>query len=225
MVYDFHTHSFLSDGDLAPVELIRRAVVNGYRVIAITDHADAGIMKRIIQEIAASCAQARSYWKDILAIPGVELTHVPATAIAETARYAKEMGAGIVIVHGETIVEPVEEGTNLAALSSPDVDILAHPGLITLEEATLAAKNGIMLEISARKGHCLTNGHVAAMAQQTGAKLLLGSDSHSPDDLLDNKHALKIVRGAGLDESACEQVLSVNPLELLKKIHYNKLAQ
>jgi putative hydrolase len=217
MVYDFHTHTILSDGDLLPVELIRRAAVNGYRAIAITDHADAGTMKRIIQENAESCAQARSNW-DILAIPGIEITHVPAAAIAETARKAKELGAWLVIVHGETIVEPVEKGTNLAALSSPHVDILAHPGLITLEEARLAAQNGIMLEISARKGHCLTNGHVAAMAQKAGAKLLLGSDAHTVGDLLTNNHAQKIVRGAGLGDSACKQILKVNPQELLKKL-------
>ncbi|HLE81453.1 MAG TPA: PHP domain-containing protein, partial [Dehalococcoidia bacterium] len=32
-MYDFHTHTFLSDGVLSPIELIRRAHVKGYRVI------------------------------------------------------------------------------------------------------------------------------------------------------------------------------------------------
>ena len=41
-MYDFHTHTFLSDGVLTPVELIRRAHVAGYRVIAITDHVGPG---------------------------------------------------------------------------------------------------------------------------------------------------------------------------------------
>ena len=36
MVYHFHTHSTLSDGKLSPMELIRRAVVAGYRGMAIT---------------------------------------------------------------------------------------------------------------------------------------------------------------------------------------------
>ena len=35
---DLHTHSFFSDGVLSPSELIRRAVVKGYKAIAITDH-------------------------------------------------------------------------------------------------------------------------------------------------------------------------------------------
>ena len=141
MVYDFHTHTSLSDGDLSPIEMIRRAVVNGYSTIGLTDHAAVGDMQRIIPEIIQVCAMARDYWK-ILAIPGIELTHVPAQAIAETAKKAKELGAWIVVVHGETIVEPVEKGTNLAALNSPHVDILAHPGLLTSEEARLAAEKG-----------------------------------------------------------------------------------
>ena len=132
MVYDLHTHTTLSDGELLPIELIRRALVNNYRVIALTDQAATGELNRIIQETAEASALARSHW-NILAIPSVELTHVH--AIAEAAKKVKELGAWIVVVHGETIVEPVEKGTNLAALHSPHVDILAHPGLLGLERS------------------------------------------------------------------------------------------
>ena len=217
MVYDFHTHTSLSDGTLSPMELIRYALLNNYQAIALTDHASLGELSRIIQETAEVCALARSYW-NILAIPGIELTHVPAQAIAETAKKAKELGAWIVVVHGETIVEPVEKGTNLAALHSPHVDILGHPGLLSLEEATLAATNGIFLEISARKGHCLTNGHIASLAQQVGAKLLLDSDAHDEQDLLTPSLAEAIIHGTGLDDTACHQVLNLNPQALIKKL-------
>jgi len=217
MVYDFHTHTLLSDGEFSPIELIRRALVNNYRAIALTDHAAISELPRIIQETTKACALARSHW-DILAIPGIELTHVPVGAIAGAAKKAKELGAWIVVVHGETIVEPVEQGTNLAALHSPHVDILAHPGLLSLEEAQLAVTNGIFLEISARKGHCLTNGHVASLAQQVGAKLLLDSDAHSAHDLLTTSLADAIAHGAGLDDTACQQTLSLNPQALLSNL-------
>jgi len=217
MLYDFHTHTSLSDGALSPMELIRRASVNGYHAIALTDHAGTGSLNRIIQEVIEACALARSCW-DILAIPGIELTHVPAKAIAETAEKAKQMGACIVVVHGETVIEPVEKGTNLAALHSPHVDILAHPGLLSLEEAKLAAANGIFLEITAREGHCLTNGHVARLAQQAGAKLLLSSDAHNEQDLLTVPLADAITRGAGLDAIACRQVLDKNPRALIERL-------
>ena len=48
MLYDFHTHTFLSDGVLSPVELIRRAVSNGYTAIAVTDHAGLGDQERVL---------------------------------------------------------------------------------------------------------------------------------------------------------------------------------
>ncbi len=99
MVYDFHTHTSISDGVLSPLELVRRAIVNGYHAIAITDHVGIGYLERLINEIAADCALAQRHW-NITAIPGVELTHLPATAIAEAAKKAKELGAKLVVVHG-----------------------------------------------------------------------------------------------------------------------------
>jgi putative hydrolase len=217
MVYDFHTHTSLSDGELSPIELIRRAVVKGYTTIGLTDHAAIGDMQRIIQENIQVCAMARKHW-NILAIPGIELTHVPSQAIAESAKKAKELGAWIVVVHGETIVEPVEKGTNLAAIMCPQVDILAHPGLLTREEARLATEKGKFLEISARKGHCLTNGHVARVALEAGAKLLVDSDSHTDHDLLTDAFANAIIHGAGVDDAVCQQVLTENPQILVDKI-------
>jgi putative hydrolase len=217
MVYDFHTHTSLSDGELSPIEMIRRAVVKGYKVIGLTDHAAAGDMERIIPEIIQACSMARNYWK-ILAIPGIELTHVPAQAIASTARKAKELGAWIVVVHGETIVEPVEKGTNLAAIQSPHVDLLAHPGLLTLEEAEMAAANNKFLEISSRRGHCLTNGHVARLAQKAGAKLVVDSDSHCDGDLLTDEFAREVLIGTGIDDTVCQQVLAENPQILMNRI-------
>jgi histidinol phosphatase-like PHP family hydrolase len=220
MVYDFHTHSSLSDGALSPLELIRRAAQNGYRAIAITDHAGTGYLERVITEVAKDCALAQAHW-DIIPIPGVELTHLPAAAIAEVAKQAKELGARLVVVHGETITEPVEPGTNLAALNSSHVDILAHPGLISLKEAEAAAANGIFIELTARKGHSLCNGHIAKIARLTKAKLLLNSDAHDEEQLLTPALAQAIAKGAALDEREINLVLQANPHALLRKLGFS----
>jgi len=219
MIYDFHTHTYLSDGELSPIELIRRAVSppHNYKAIALTDHTGLGTLERIIRETIEDCRTAKARW-DIIAIPGVELTHLPAREIAPAAKKARQLGAQLIVVHGETITEPVEEGTNLEAVQSPDVDILAHPGLLTLEEAKLAAANGIFIEISARKGHSLTNGHIARLAQLTDIKLLLDSDTHQISDLLTPSLAAAILRGAGLEEVKLQQVMVTNPLALLSKL-------
>ena len=216
MIYDFHTHTFLSDGVLSPIELIRRAYVRGYGVIAVTDHVGLEEQERVIKTLVGECRRASEEW-DILAIPGVEITHVPKNLIAEAAQRAKDLGAQIVVVHGETIVEPVEPGSNLAALKSPCVDILAHPGIITEEEAALAAENEVFLEISSRRGHSLTNGHVAKVGLHSGARLVLDSDAHTPEDLLTSELAVKVARGAGLSGEDALVVLESNPPYLLQR--------
>jgi len=217
MIYDFHTHSTLSDGVLTPLELIRRAYVRGYKAIAITDHAGPGELHRIISEVARDCELATNYW-DIIAIPGVELTHVPARAINDVARTAKELGARLVIVHGETPAEPVEPGTNLAAVSSPFVDILAHPGFLKPEEARIAAARGVFIELSARRKYAALNGYLARTAAEAGAPLLLNSDAHEEDDLLSPSLSREILAGAGLSEEQIIRVLEQNPRLLLSKL-------
>ena len=195
---DLHTHSIFSDGVLIPSELVRRAEVLGIKAIAITDHADASNLDFIIPRIVAVTVALNDI-KHIKALPGIELTHIPPSHIGPLAEQARSLGAKIVVVHGETIAEPVMLGTNRAALRA-DIDILAHPGLISDEEAAMAAEKGIFLEISARKGHSLTNGHVAKMAKQHGAKLVLNTDAHEPSDLINDEQARQIVLGAGLSE-------------------------
>ncbi len=217
MIYDFHTHTVLSDGELSAVELARRAVVNGYRALAITDHAAMGSLERIVRELTTECELIQKHW-GLVALPGVELTHVPATAIRDAAARARDLGARIVIVHGETPVEPVEPGTNRAAILSGHVDVLAHPGLLTREEADLAAERGVYLEISARKGHSLANGHVASLAAQAGAPLVVDSDAHAPEDLLTEDFAQKVARGAGIPLDQLYAVLRDNPLALIERL-------
>jgi len=78
MVYDFHTHTSSSDGALSPLELVRRAIVNSYQAIAITDHVAIGYLERLIAETVADCDLIRKHW-NFIAIPGVELTHLPVT--------------------------------------------------------------------------------------------------------------------------------------------------
>jgi histidinol phosphatase-like PHP family hydrolase len=192
---DLHTHTTFSDGELIPSELVRRAVVLGYTAIGITDHVDYTNIEHIL-----SCVSKAKYLEDVLDIrilPGVELTHVPPPKIGALAALARSLGAEIVVVHGETPVEPVCPGTNRAALEA-SVDILAHPGFITWEDAQLARENNVCLEITSRSGHNITNGHVVRMASLAKAKMVVNTDTHAPQDLIDSKRAVQIAMGAGL---------------------------
>ncbi len=216
MLYDFHTHTFLSDGVLTPMELIRRCIYNGYTAMAITDHVASGTMQRTIEETRGDAMLAAERW-DFTCLVAVELTHAPASAIAQLAARARHLGAELVIVHGETIVEPVEPGTNLAAVSCPQVDMLAHPGLLAEEEAFLAEENDVFIEVTHRQGHCLTNGLVVKRALGAGARLVVNSDGHAPGDYLTEELARQIAVGAGVPESRIQEVLEDNPQELLRR--------
>ena len=201
---DLHMHSLFSDGVLIPAELVQRARAKGYEGMAITDHADNSNLDWIVPCIVRFC-EAFKKKNDFRVVPGIELTHVEPETISPLTREARKLGAQLVVVHGETIVEPVPSGTNRAALEA-SVDILAHPGLITQAEVLLAKEKEILLEISSRKGHCLTNGHVAKLAKNIGASLILNTDAHSPEDLIDSTQALRVVLGAGLTEADWEEM-------------------
>ncbi|NYB26650.1 MAG: histidinol phosphate phosphatase domain-containing protein [Methanobacteriaceae archaeon] len=215
---DLHTHSIFSDGELLPSEIARRAQVLDHEAVAITDHVDASNIDSV-GKIINAINDIRDNW-DINVIPGAEITHAPVEVIDKLAVQARKLGAEIIVAHGETLVEPVLEGTNFTAVNIPEIDILAHPGLITVEEAEIARDNDIALEISSRRGHCLANGYVAKVAMEVGANLVMDTDTHAPEDLISYETALKIIKGAGIPDKEVHKILRTNPLNILGKNGY-----
>ncbi|MBI0583462.1 MAG: histidinol phosphate phosphatase domain-containing protein [Methanomassiliicoccus sp.] len=216
MRIDLHMHTLQSDGELLPIELARRAVVMKHEAIAITDHADPSNIGRIIKETKKDVPLAQEWGLDMLV--GVELTHIPASKLDDVVRMARKAGAELIVVHGETINEPVERGTNRAAVNNPDVDILAHPGFITTEDAQAASDNGVVLEITSRPSHALTNGHVVRMARKVDAKMVVNTDTHSPRDLITEERAVHIAIGAGLTRDEAEICVHRIPRDIIRKV-------
>ena len=201
---DLHTHSIFSDGELVPAEHLRRVESLGYEAVAITDHADSSNLDFIIPRIVKVAEDLNRFSRTKL-LAGIELTHIPPQMFAELVPRARELGAKIIVGHGETVMEPVYAGTNHAAIQA-GVDILAHPGFITKDEALLAAEKGVFLELTSRKGHSLTNGHVAKMALNTGALLAVNADAHGPGDFMTAEMAETVALGAGLDRNRYEKL-------------------
>lgn len=205
---DLHTHSLFSDGELLPAELIRRAFAIGYKAIAITDHVDQSNIDIVIPRVVKAIKALKEFIS-ITAIPGAEITHIPPVLIPPLVKEARQLGAKIVVVHGETIVEPVAEGTNRAAIEA-GADILAHPGIISTEDLLFAKEKGVALEITSRKGHSLSNGHVAKESIKFGVRLLINTDAHSPADLITAETARRILLAAGIDENRIESVFETS---------------
>lgn len=213
---DFHMHTTMSDGDLLPMEMIRRAAATDHRAIALTDHASFSNIEEVVRALTKDCAKSDAW--GIEAIPGVELTHVPVRYLDDAIRKSRKAGAELIVIHGETLVEPVEKGTNGKAVANPDVDILAHPGIITVDEVELAAKNDVFLEISCRRGHSLANGHVASLAREMKAKLVVNTDAHSTEDLSSMAFSNTVARGAGMMPEEIRTALVSSPEEILKRL-------
>jgi histidinol phosphatase-like PHP family hydrolase len=211
---DLHTHTLLSDGVLLPSELVRRAYAAGYKAIALTDHVDMSNIDFVIPRIVEAVNELTEHSK-LGIIPGAEITHVPPKIIGKLAEKARSLGAKIVIVHGETIAEPVVTGTNRAGIEA-GANILSHPGLISKQDALRAKEKGVALEITSRKGHCLSNGHVARIAMETGAKMVINTDAHAPEDLITDEQARIILQAAGIEERYIESVI-VNSQKLVDK--------
>lgn len=119
------------------------------------------------------------------------------------------MGVPLVVVHGETRAEPVKEGTNRAAIEA-GVDILAHPGFLSDDDAKRAKEMNVAIEITHKKGHSITNGHVANVATAHGATIVVNSDAHAPEDFLSIERQRNAVCGAGLSEKTFQSVLANN---------------
>jgi len=203
-MYNLHAHTFLSDGQLLSSEVAARYQDKGYKVIAITDHADYSNIKQIAKSITGFC---KRWPKDssIKVLPGVELTHLPPQQFKPLAALARKEGIKIIIAHGETPVEPVARDTNHLALLA-DIDILAHPGLISDSDAQLAKERGVFLEITSRKGHRQTNAHVIKQARKFGAKLILNNDSHTPEDIISPAELTQVGLDFGLTQNEIDKI-------------------
>jgi len=203
-MYNLHAHTFLSDGELLPSEVAMRYQDKGYCVIAITDHADYSNIKQIAKAIVEFC---KRWPKDsaIKVLPGVELTHLPPEQFKPLAALARKAGIKIIIAHGETCVEPVAKDTNRLSLLA-DIDILAHPGLISDSDTELAARRGIFLEITSRNGHSQTNAHVIKQARKFNAKLILNNDSHRPEDIISPEQLIQVGKDCGLTQSEIDKI-------------------
>ncbi len=222
MMIDLHTHTIFSDGELIPFELVRRAEAIGYTAIAITDHMDASNLDLIIPRIVRAIEKLKSHIS-IDVIPGAEITHAPPELIADLVKEARALGAKIIVVHGETIAEPVIKGTNRAAIEA-GADILSHPGMISIEDMLRAKEKNVFLEITARRGHAFTNGYLAKEAIKFGVPLCINTDAHSPSDLITKEHARSILLGAGIEENRIDSVFE-NSKSLVDRVLRRSNAQ
>lgn len=196
MLIDLHSHSTLSDGTLSIEDMVAAAERHGYQAYAVTDHVRPGDphFRDLVEQVRETINRLRPQTLMHL-FAGVEVTDFEPEQIPQIADEVRRYGAQVVVVHGECVSLNVPPGTNAAAVRSPGVDILAHPGLLSREDAEEAARHGIFLELSAR--HSWANGHIYTTARKARAPLIVSSDAHDEAGLLSSPKIEALIRGAG----------------------------
>ena len=197
---DFHSHTRLSDGRHELAEWVDLAAANGYRVLGVSDHVGPRNAAEQVRRLCEQIAALPPRHDGVQVIAACEITRVAPESIGDITAQVRDAGARIVIVHGETGMDLPAPGVNRGAIEA-QVDILAHPGLIAESDVERAAELGVVLEISGRAVHSLTNGHVWQLARRYGARVVIDSDSHVAADLFTAERRRLVARGAGLSDA------------------------
>jgi histidinol phosphatase-like PHP family hydrolase len=213
---DLHSHTTLSDGSLSFEELVSAAERNDYDVLAITDHVDPTTDHREVAVTVRAEVDRLSPDTSVRLLAGVEITDFEPAVMDRIAREVRGAGAQMVVAHGECLMLDVYSGTNAAAVRSRNIDILAHPGLLTRADAFMAARNGVFLELSALVHASYANGHVFHVAQQAGAPIVVNSDAHARDHLLTPRKVAAVIVGAGGTTADVQRVVDQAPSALAR---------
>ena len=172
---------------------LRYASLAGIRFAGLVMPSDGTGLSRI----ADFSAQVRrlSLYANVEAWAGVELCHIPPALLPEAVREAREAGARLVLVYGESIMDQVDQGTNFAAIEA-GADIITHPGLVDAETAAFAAERDVAFEFTSCPRHALTNAHTAAMALKYGVPLVRGSNASCAEELTTRAFWPSVIKGA-----------------------------
>lgn len=197
---DFHVHTDWSDGRSPLEEMVQAARARGYQYLAITDHsAGRGIAHGLtVERILAQIGEIRKLnqgLKDIHILTGTEMDIRADGSLDLPDDILARLDVVVAAVHS-SMGQEQEKMTRrvLGALDNPHVDILAHPTCRLLGEREpvhidleavfkKAAEKGKALEINAMPTRLdLKDIHIRR-ARELGVKLLIGTDSHAPEQL------------------------------------------
>ena len=187
-----HDGSSLREQGFSCSSALRYASLAGLRFAGLVLPSDGSNFSRLAE--LSKQVRRLSLYANVEAWAGVELSHIPPALLPDAVMEAREAGAALVLVHGESIMDQVEEGTNFAAISA-GADIVTHPGLIDAEAAVFAAEKGVALEFTSCPRHAFANAHTAAMALRHGAPLVRGSAARCAEELTTRALWPMIVRG------------------------------
>ncbi len=209
----FHNHSDWSDGS-HPMEEVARAVrQQGYRYMLLSDHSRSlrvagGLTESELLEQMGEVEKLNRRLRPFRILKGSEVDILPDGRLDYPDRLLSKLDLVIAAVHS-AFRQPREVMTRriLRALANPFVRILAHPTgrllgereavEVDLEEVyRAAARNRVALEINCYTRRLDLNDAQAKRARESGAKLVISTDTHVLGQLNDIELGIALARRA-----------------------------
>ncbi len=227
---DFHVHTDWSDGHSPLEEMAQAARARGYRYLAVTDHsvglriAKGLSVERVLAQIE-EVQKLNQGLKDIHILTGTEMDIRADGSLDLPDEVLARLDVVVAAVHS-SMGQEQEKITRrvLGALENPHVDILAHPTCRLLGEREpvridleavfkKVVEKGKALEINAMPTRLdLKDIHIYR-ARELGAKLLIGTDAHSPEQLDHMRFGVGLARRGWCQ---ARDIINTWPLEEVK---------
>jgi DNA polymerase (family 10) len=195
---DLQMHTCWSDGEHTVEQMGEAGLMRGYQYIAITDHAkslkiaggiDEGQLREQAAEIAAFNQRMSKEQKDFRVLRSVELNLNPKGMGDLESKALRKLDIVIGAFHSSLRTRDDQTARYLAALSNPDIHILAHPkGRVYNYRSGLnadwkrvfakAAEMNKAVEVDCYADRQDLDVERLTIAKKSGALVSLGTDSH-----------------------------------------------
>jgi len=231
---DLHIHSAWSDGLISIDDMIKRIKKFSYEYIAISDHSAGnyygrGLNAARIGEKIKYINHLRSTLKDFKILMGSEIDIKGIGKLDYPDDIIARLDIAIGAVHS-SFLNTEEENTArmISAVENKYIDFIAHPTgvlfgnrapyAIDIDRLILSAvSNNKALEINSYFLRLDLNEENARKARDAGAKMIINTDAHRPNNMDMIELGVDIARRAGLQKKDVLNTLSLKELEAWKK--------
>jgi DNA polymerase (family 10) len=197
---DFHVHTTVSGDGRSPLEdVVRAAKARGYRVLAITEHAEgtlSGVGREpLLEQRAKMRAMQQELGSSLRLLHGVELNIGPQGELDYDAEFRGAFDWCLASVHDHFELERAAQTRRIvAAMQDPSVRMIGHlsarmiggrPGIDLDLDAIVAAaeKTGTALEVNGGLPRLDMSVEALRRARTSAVTFVLTSDAHQADEL------------------------------------------
>ncbi|MFW5757125.1 MAG: DNA polymerase/3'-5' exonuclease PolX [Bacteroidota bacterium] len=229
---DLHTHTNATDGKSSLQEMANAAHDRGYSYFAVTDHSKKVSMahgldaKRLEQQIK-EIDELNSKFKNMKIIKSIEVDILEDGTLDLPDSILKELDMVVASIHyNRNLPEKKQTRRVLKAMENPYFNILGHPGGrligkrkpydIQMETILKEAKNnGCFLEINSNPERLDLSDEYIRQAKESGLKLVISTDAHSPNNLQYIKYGVAQARRGWMEK---DDIINTKSWTKLKKL-------